>query len=425
MTAHLGIDFSRNGLLVIAKSALLCLLFLGMYSTVTFTQSTRNAVNRNFGAQNEQNLYGLRDTLITAEPFREFRQDPSRLRQLAEFYNVLNSSEEISFTSAFNQPLPIADFRGGDGYDGWQDMGAPPKGVYRDPISGRDMQDVLSLQLNQRAFEFAGFEVAEGQGFDWDRVDYSASTLPVLLGSGYSSLYTVGDVLAGELYGQQFSFRIIGILEPNSSMFYQGTFGFFVDDRVIVPYPPRLDIADDTLDFTGILGFAMINTNFPASTALSTDDVTGLIAQTSAATGFTSVELKGVPQYLTQLFLVRELLLDNVPLVISLQVALSVACGFIVISASGTANSRRLRFLRVIWFSGGSVRSQRRSMWAMAATKWVLAGTGFAVIVLTLPNREPLILLGFLLTMSVVAIVDVTTSARSLGHRLHSIGSTP
>lgn len=414
-------DLRRNGLIIAVKAVIVVLFLTGLYSTASLSESTRNAVNQSFSSGNDQNLYSLTDRLTDDDDFSEFRRSVDKVATVGEFYNALNESNQVTLVSAFAQPVPIADFRGGDAFDAWASADHASGGVYSDPATGKDTRDVLSMQMNNQAFDFAHLALQKGKLPDWENVDYSTGKIPVLLGANYSGVYELGDEIEGQLYFQPFTFQVSGFLEPDSSMFYKNAINFFLDDHLIIPYPPKFTAPTaESLYFDGFLSFAMINSDVVAPKSVSSDEVLGHLDTIGRETGFTNYALIGVPQYLTQFSLTRTLLIDNAWLVGLLQLALGVGSALVLTVLGVFAYRRRIVAMDVRWKIGAPGESLEKSMASMVFVEWVLIAVLFALVYRALPNTGSADVTWIALLCAVVAVVNI--GAASLALRRHLYG---
>jgi putative ABC transport system permease protein len=411
-------DLRRNGHLIVAKAAILIVFLIVVYSTASFAESTESAVSTSFSSDADQNLYSLTDTLVDGE-FAEFRQDPAAVGRVGEFYNELNASSTVSLVSAFAQPVVVADFRGGDEFDARSDSEYASPGEYVDATSGRAVRDVRSVQMNQKAFEFAGLSLSSGTVPDWATIDYSSGTIPVVLGSDYAGVYALGDVLEGQYYSGNFSLQVAGFLAADSSMYYKSDINFFLDDYVLLPYPAELTTpTHKDLFFTGILAFAMVNSDVAASKSLSSDDVIAHLASVASDSGFHDYALINVPQYLTQFSLTRALLLDNAQLVGMLQALLALVIVFVIAAVSAFIFRRRAPALSVRWITGTNDSALWGSLASMVLFEWVLVAVGFWLVYTRLPNGDSNASGTVVLVLLVCAAIDVGASTVGLRRRL-------
>lgn len=401
-------DLRSTWPVVVLKSVLVGTFFLSVYNLLSFTASTDTAVDRSLSEEAEVDMYSVADTLVDPDEFWAFRQSPDSVASLAAFYDALQASTTLRHLSVFDQPVPVVDFQGDERFY----LAATEGG--RGP--GADVRLVRSLQMNRETFEFYRLAVSSGTPPAWDDVDYLSRRLPVLLGSGYEGTYQVGDLLEADLYAEQLTLEVVGFLEPASSMFYQGELNVFLDDYLLLPYPPTLGDLDDDHTFSGILTFAMLNGDLAVPTGVPTDDVLADLREISLATGFTDYALLGVPTYLVQLALVRQVVQDNLALVVSTQIMLAVTVVGAALVISTYLSRRRRRRDLVRWTLGRSPDELARTLAASWGVEAALTLTVFAVGLSVLPNRSEVVLTALLLL--VVSLVLDGLHQQLLLHRL-------
>lgn len=378
-----------TALLVVAKALIVALAGVTLYNLASFAQSTRDAVDTTFSESSRVELFGLTDRLADPGDFERFRSSPASIRTATRFYDALNRDDQVQLLSAFDQSVPVAGFRGGDEFDhGFgTEMGA--RGAYDDEVLGPGTVAVKSLQLNRAAFDFAGLRTTPEVPFDWSDIDFGSGSVPVLLGADYRGVYDVGDTLRGSYYFQVTDFTVTGFLEPDSSVFYQGTIDFFLDDHVVIPYPPSAsDFADDDAFFVGILAFAMMTANLAAPTDMSGDEVLSIVATAAASSGFTDYAVLGIPGYLTQFSQVRSLIMTNLGLVIGIEIAILATSGVLVMALGRAAARRRGQVIAAAWTLGVRPGRLRRIVAAAVVVDFAVAAALCAVIVDRLPNDD-------------------------------------
>jgi hypothetical protein len=419
--AELARDFKRNVGIIAVKVVVVALLAVTLYNLMTFLVSTDDAVSAGFSERGDVNIYSVHDTLADPARFEDFRSDPGAVSRVCAFYDELNESAPGEFLSMFNQHLVVEDFRGGSEFDVRSGSDYLEPGDYQDPSNGRLVTDVKSVQMNQKTFEFYGLKVGTGQEPNWVEVDYLAGTVPVLLGESYRGVYGIGDTFDANFYSLDLEFEVVGYLTPNASVYYQGSMDFFLDDFVVFPYPPSLTgYATDEPLFRGILSFAMINGNYAVGKTTSFDRVARDLADIGTRTGFQEYGLMNVPEYLVQYSLTRDLLKQNLTLVIVIHVAGAFAALFVTYMLSSWLFQRRRRRNEMIWILGGSNSSIMRLQLSESVVQWLIICGLVVLVVDSLPNRDFWILSRTLLWLLALSMVEVFLLQAALRRSLTS-----
>ncbi|PPF41874.1 hypothetical protein C5B85_18305 [Pseudoclavibacter sp. AY1F1] len=418
-------DVRRNWLLIAVKCAIVVLFLTGVYSTMSFLESTDNAMSSSFPADAEQNLYSITDTFLDDGAFERVRADPEEMAKVADFYNTLNTSEELTLISAFAQPIVVADFRGGDEFDAWLGAETLAPGEYVDEVSRKTVRDVRAVQMNKHAFEFAGLDVEQGTVPNWEAIDYDSGVIPVLLGAGYAGVYEVGDVLDAQFYSRDFTFQVSGLLPAGSSMYYKGDINTFLDDTMLVPYPPEMDSQDrDSPFFDGVLAFAMLNSDVAAPKTDSPDQVLNTIDRAARDTGFTDYAMIDVPQYLTQFSMTRELLQRNAGLMGMLQVLVGIVATVLVFAISAFALRRRLVALRLRWTLGQSRGTLQLSLASMVLVEWACIAVSLHLLYNALPTYDSVASSSIPWILAALAAIDLGCTTALGTSRFTQVGAS-
>lgn len=400
-----------QGPAVMTKSLALGFLLVTLWCVSAFSQSTDDAVERSFSQGADVNLFGLVDDLQDPDAFSSFRESTDCLDRLADFYNELADRADLTLLSSFDQPIPVRDFRGGDGFEYGSGTELGTRGHYVDDVTGDDLFDTKALQLNRQAFEFYKLQ-ATGEPLPWEAIDYTTGSTPVILGHDYDGVYDVGDTFRGDLYSEAVTFEVVGFLDANSSIFYKDDIDFFLDRYIVVPYPERLDhVKAAEKDFTGILEFAMINADIAAPRDVTADELLDRLSVVEHATGFHDYSLLGVSPYLTQFTLTKKAIRDNFGLVVSLEIALAAAVVFSIVVMNRFVFSRRRTRCRIAWLAGTSRGRITQILLRPALLAQAGAGLVFAVGSAILPFHSPDSLRPVVSAFALVVVLDAVHQA--------------
>ncbi|MBF4609577.1 hypothetical protein [Curtobacterium sp. VKM Ac-1393] len=383
-------DLRSNWTLIVAKIVLIVLLALCWYNVASFTQSTSQAVAQGLSADADADLYTVIDDL-DPEAFEAVRRDERALDAVASFVDRIDDEPRFRFISSYDQPVTVQDFRGDDRFDVGYGTEYTLNGKYQDE-SRRIVQDIKSIQLNETAFEFAGLSVQDGEPIEWDTVDWGSGRIPVLLGDEYRGVYELGQRLTGAVILQEQELEVVGFLEPDSAMYFRGEANHYLDDTVIVPYPPNLAGLDraalDRLDLElfGRLVFQVLNADLAVDRSLDFGGVVARLDDIGDDTGFRSYTLLGVPAYLVQLSLVRQLIHDNLVLVTALLVVLTAGVAIITAFLNRLLHRRRAPVAHVHHLLGKSPNRTNRLFRASRLTEYTAAFGLFLATSAVLPN---------------------------------------
>lgn len=411
-------DLRSNWPIIVAKIVLLVLLALCWYNVASFTQSTSQAVAQGLSADADFDLYTVVDDL-DPDAFEAIRRDQNALDAVASFVDRIDDEPGFDFISSFDQPVTVQDFRGDDRFDVGYGTEYTRNGKYQDE-SGRSVQDIKSIQLNETAYEFAGLSVEDGEPIEWDAVDWGSGQMPVLLGAEYRGVYALGQRLTGSVILQEQELEVVGFLEPDSAMYFRGESNHYLDDTVIVPYPPTLAGLDraalDRLDpeLFGRLVFQVLNADLAVDRSLGFGGVVARLDEIGDDTGFRSYTLLGVPTYLVQLSLVRQLIHDNLVLVTALLVVLTAGVAIITAFLNRLLHHRRAPVARVHHLLGKSPNHTNRLFRASRLTEYTAALGLFLATSALLPNDSATARLGASTVLLLWCVADGAVSRRAV-----------
>lgn len=288
-------------------------------------------------------LYTIVDNLYDPDGFYEFRQHPENINCLGRFYNGLVSSPNLEFVSTFNQSIPIDEFRGDEQF-------FYNSQAFRNQHKNMHT-NVKSMQLNTAAFEHYHLQVAHGASFDWREVDYSKDTLPVLLGSNYDGAYEIGDTLTGSYYARDMKFKVIGILEPSTFIYYKGDPEFYLDKYLVIPYPEFCaPVNSANFCFEGILYFAMINGDI--MTTLDEKAFLAEIKNIANTTGFVDFSVVGISDFVIRYNAMISVIKENQSLLFVTMLLVLVLITFIQYGMGRLIFSKRLDVYKTYWLMG-------------------------------------------------------------------------
>ncbi|HMR47808.1 MAG TPA: hypothetical protein PKE40_01475 [Arachnia sp.] len=348
-------EIKRGAPLRLLASGMLAALLLVAYIVgtffVTIDQGSRSALS----GSAEREIVSITDTLIEPSSFHAYSHSPEGRSRAVRFYEELQELRTGTFLSSFDQNLSLVRFDGIDDFSPYGDIDLPAPNVYWNPVLSGEASDVMGFQMNRAVWEFYGLRIEDGAEFDWDAVDYADGRLSVVLGSSYGSLYDVGDVLSLEFYGRRFDANVVGFLMPKAHMYYKGEINYSLDDRIVLPYPSRIseqDLVGDDSDFYRILSFAMISGDVALAEDASISSLSDELARAGRRSGFESYAVVGVPDYLVQFRLVKNLVDQNRILVLVVLGAMMSMVLLVLAWAAKSVASKRSPWVGVMWNIG-------------------------------------------------------------------------
>ncbi len=177
-------------------------------------------------------IYQLLDNYYDSTEYQEFIDETDSLNRLKNYYNDLNSSDDFQYLAMFNHSISVEDkglpLKTADDGQGNQEKQAKNN----DAI----FTQKKSFQMNKQAQDFFGLTSSEGRLFTDQDFESPSNTMPALLGSSYKNVYSIGDEINIEHYYKPITIKIIGFIEENSRIYFNGNTEFFLDDHIIIPY---------------------------------------------------------------------------------------------------------------------------------------------------------------------------------------------
>lgn len=286
-------NFRKNFPFLFLKTSILLSFFFLFYTFVSFSRNISLAPTTITDISENKNLYTITDTLFDSGEFRRFRDSKESLQTLQAFYERLNTNSNFQFVSAFHQPLFFESFKGDEIF-----YFSPP---FEDEETGRMYYPIRSMQMNRNFFERYQLNVSQGEVFAWENVDFESGTLPIILGANYKGIFQINDRIKGQFYFRDYEFQVIGFLENNSFVFYQGDINHDLDSSMILPYPEMtISITEENKEFVGILYFAMLGGDIFIDARYDFSFLNQELAQIARDTGFFDYTLLGVASFALQ-----------------------------------------------------------------------------------------------------------------------------
>ncbi|XBX10756.1 hypothetical protein QMP26_41405 (plasmid) [Enterocloster clostridioformis] len=272
------------------KNSILCtflfsifMTIVGLILTLFSLSSLTDTGNVSIGEQR----YTLIDNLLDSDSFSAFRHSDQSVNNLGEFYNGLIEMKEAKLLSLYTQAINIDDFKGGKQF------------YYNTEEFLDEFKDISptikALQINNIAYEYYGIKTKKGVSPNWPEISYDNDMFPVILGSNYEGIYNIGDIFDGSFLFKDIRFKVIGILENPTLIYYKTDPNFDLADYIIMPYPAKAwKVETNDFRFEGMLYFNMINsdvvTNSGAKTFLAE------IRNVANTTGFIDFSIIGIDQ---------------------------------------------------------------------------------------------------------------------------------
>lgn len=212
-----------------------------------FTNEAHHGKSSLERAYKDKAIYQLLDGYFDPDEFEAFRDEPNALNILKSYYNALDNAVSFQYLAMFNQSIIIDDVNS-----------VFPKELTINNSSFSKRVD--AFQINEQAYKYFELDVIKGRTFQQGDFDDNGRVLPVLMGSNYIDVFEVGDRLTATYYQKEVELEIIGFLQENSLVYFNGNTEFYLDEYMISPYV-NYKAPETEFDewFQEIVYFAMIN----------------------------------------------------------------------------------------------------------------------------------------------------------------------
>lgn len=338
-------------------------------------------------AYKDKTICQLLDGYSDPDEFEAFRAEPNSLNILKNYYDELNNASSFQYLAMFDQSIVIDD---NNGYF--------LEGIAIDESS--TSKKVAAFQINQQACDYFNLSPIKGRMFQQSDFEDNGGVLPVLLGSNYISNFEVGNRLKATYYQRDVELEIVGFLQENTPVYYNGDPEFYLNEYIVLPYinydAPKTDFDEW---FQKIVYFAMINgyISVPSGDTFTQNMMMELEA-ISDKTGFYNYILIGSNPSMQQYRGLINILNKNYDLIFSLLLLFFsiniVTLGFQVYMMQ----ERRLHVMAIHYLNGATLRGIIKQF----AVEMLLVGGlaaffGWLVLVYLKLADVPLMLLIFLI----------------------------
>lgn len=233
----------------IITTLLICqatLFFILLGTFIAFTSEIRYGKENLEEIYDNKSIYHLLDGYYDPDEFSSFCSQADSLDIIKDYYAGLNSAKSFQYLAMFNQPIDIDNSK------------------MNNPISNTDGEasttKLNSFQMNLQAHDYFRLSVSDGRTFSSADFEDNGNTIPLLVGSKYADSFSVGDCIPVIYYQKEITLKVVGILEENSIVYFNGDPEFYLDDYFVLPYidydPPESEFEEW---FQKIVYFAMIN----------------------------------------------------------------------------------------------------------------------------------------------------------------------
>ena len=290
-------------------------------------------------------IYQLIDGYHEHDDFKAFLAEPNGLNILKSFYDSLDKADSFQYLAMYSQSIAIED-KNGDFSE------------YASIDNNGQLKRVDAFHINEEACKYFELNVIKGRTFRQDDFVDNGNVLPVLMGADYIDVFGVGDRFSMIYHEKEFEIEIIGFLQENSLIYYNGDYEFYLDQYIILPFI-NFNAPETELDesFQKIVYFCMINGYILTEIGNSfTSDMMMELEAISEKTGFYNYVFLGSNPNIQQYRGLINILNQNYSLIISLLV-LSFCINMVTIGLQlYMMQKKRLSAMAVHYLNGATLQ---------------------------------------------------------------------
>ena len=258
------------------KSLFKDILLMAMFSVSLVMSVIMCSYHFDLGERYAHNVQQVGDarwyqTVLQQECEEEFSDSMGTVagcRKIMDYCETLASLEEYpiffvnSYQGVYLRKQDLDRFFGGRDYSGFlsESQKNPVSGLFGD--GAYLLHNMQGAQVCLDAYHFFGIQVQEGEGFTEQNLEMEESTdpIPVLVGSDYKGILTVGTELEMLYCGYVYPCKVAGILKRGASLpEYQQFNGDMRSLDTCIVYPFGIKLKTDPKDVEEIKKYAWNN----------------------------------------------------------------------------------------------------------------------------------------------------------------------
>lgn len=311
-------------------------------------------------------IYQLLDGFYDGNKYTDFVSQPDYLSRIKNYYNQLNNTNDFRYLAMFNHHILLKDTGIPEEFIEGYEQGSKKKQTI---IDEEAYTAVKSFQMNKQALDYFGL-VAE-KGNIWNEDDFKDTTImPVLLGSSYKNVYSVGDETTINFYRKTFTIKIIGFLKENSKLFFNNNTEFYLDKYIVLPYRDYGDPISKTDElFQQISYFAMVNGYIVTDNSPSQNQIMmQRIEAISKNTSFEGYSFIGMNPHFQKYRSLMTVLQENKILIQSIFVSTFILNLIVIITILLLQQKRRLSLFAIHYINGATKLKLINMLWLEIST---------------------------------------------------------
>lgn len=181
------------------------------------------------------NTYYLTREFLSDNDYYLYLEDnnTSDYQRLLHFRNNLLENTAWDYTILVEQPVDIMGIQISEEFLYGYEDGYASSSVFT--YNESTYYTTKTLQVSEKFFPVFSIELSDGNFFTVNDYEYAKETVvPVLLGSSYKKLFSIGDVFTGNYMSETMTFEVAGFLKENSFFFSTFSNSFVSCERYII-----------------------------------------------------------------------------------------------------------------------------------------------------------------------------------------------
>ncbi|MFD3260266.1 hypothetical protein ACE3MQ_16890 [Paenibacillus lentus] len=312
-------------------------------------------------------IYQLLDGFYDGNKYADFVSQPDHLSRIKNFYNQLNNTNDFRYLAMFNHHILLKDKGIPEEFIEGYEQGSKKNQAI---IGEEAYAAVKSFQMNKQALDYFGLVISKGSIWNDDDFKDTNTIMPVLLGSSYQNVYSVGDETTINFYSKTFTIKVIGFLKENSKLFFNNNTEFYLDKYIILPYRDYGDPISKTDElFQRISYFAMVNGYIVTDNSPSQNQIMmQRIEAISKNTSFEGYSFIGMNPHFQKYRGLMTVLQENKILIQSIFVSTFILNLIVIITILLLQQKRRLSAFAIHYINGATKLKLINMLWLEIST---------------------------------------------------------
>lgn len=221
------------------KNMKICVLFFMQITVLMMLISTFSSFLSDLNYEQEamksiyegKAMYQLIDKYADGAKFHQFVSREEALPVLKAFYTGLKNAKHFEYLTISNQHVLISNATIPPQMALGYEQGKEPR---EDLMGDKVFRRIKALQMNAETLQHFAIVPSEGTLFS-NFNDNEQEIVPVLLGDGYSGVYSLGDVFRMNYLQKDLDCKVVGFFKPSTTIYHRSTPEFYLDNYIVMP----------------------------------------------------------------------------------------------------------------------------------------------------------------------------------------------